>query len=83
MGVEQTQGKSQHTKLALEKKFSCHFCWDSNTQPFDHKSGAVTNELSQLGSILGLRIRGVFLGLPALPSSQSDIIKHCTLLALR
>ena len=30
------------------RKFSCYFCRDSNSQPFDHESGAQTNKLSQL-----------------------------------
>ena len=30
------------------RKFSCHSCWDSNSQPFDHESCAVTNKLSWL-----------------------------------
>ena len=31
--------------LLWRRKFSCHSCWDSNFQPFDHKSGALTNKL--------------------------------------
>ena len=30
------------------RKFPCHSCWDSNSQPFDHESGALTNKLSRL-----------------------------------
>ena len=32
-------------KLTLEKKFPCCFCWDLNSQTFNHKSGAFTNKL--------------------------------------
>ena len=34
MGLEWTLNKSQHTKLTLEKKFSCRSCQDSNSQTF-------------------------------------------------
>ena len=47
-GMEWTSNKSQHTKLTLEKIFFGHPCQDSNSQPFSHKSGALTNKLSQL-----------------------------------
>ena len=48
-GVEWTTNKSQHTKLILEKKkFSRCCCRGSNSQPFDHESGAVTSNLSRL-----------------------------------
>ena len=47
-GVEQTLNKSWHTKLTLGKKFSCCSCWDSHSQPFNHKSGALTNKLPWL-----------------------------------
>ena len=40
-GVEWAPNKSQHKKLALEKKISCSSCQDSNSQPFTHESGAV------------------------------------------
>ena len=30
------------------RKFSCRSCRDSNSQPFDHESGALTNKLSRL-----------------------------------
>ena len=40
--------KSQHTKLSLEKKFSRRSCRNSNSQPFDHASGAHTNRLSRV-----------------------------------
>ena len=30
------------------RKFSRRSCWDSNSQPFDHESGALTNKLSRL-----------------------------------
>ena len=30
------------------RKFSCRFCRDSNSQPFDHESGALTNKLFRL-----------------------------------
>ena len=39
-GMEWTPDKSQHTKLSLEKKILICFCQDSNSQLFDHKSGA-------------------------------------------
>ena len=29
------------------RKFSCRFCRDSTSQPFDHESGALTNKLSR------------------------------------
>ena len=50
---------SQHTKW----KFSCHSCWDSNSQPFHHKSGALTNKLSRLLEfvvILKVKMRSVY-----------------------
>ena len=49
-GVERTRNKSQHTKLTLEKRFLPRHrsCWDSNSQPFDHESGALTNKLFRL-----------------------------------
>ena len=34
--------------LLLRRKFSHHSCQDSNLQPFDHKSGILTNKLSWL-----------------------------------
>ena len=42
------RNKSQHRKLTLENKFSRRSSRDSNPQPFDHKSGALTTELSLL-----------------------------------
>ena len=47
IGVNWTPNKSQHTKLTLKKKFSCHSCQDSNSQPFNHESSTLTNKLSQ------------------------------------
>ena len=47
-GVERTLNKSQHTKLTLENKFSRGSCRDSNSQPFDHQSGALTNKPSHI-----------------------------------
>ena len=38
------------------RKFVRRFCWDSNSQPFDHESGALTNKLSRL-PIIPLRHR--------------------------
>ena len=32
------------------RKFSCHSCQDSNSKPFDHESGPLTNQLSWLPS---------------------------------
>ena len=46
-GVERTPNKSQHTTLTLEKKISRRSCRDSNSQPFDRESGALTNKLSR------------------------------------
>ena len=48
--VERTSNKSQHPKLTLTKKFSRRSCRDSNSQPFDHESGALTNKLPLLPS---------------------------------
>ena len=45
-GGEQTLNMSQHTKLTLEKEI-CRSCWDSNTQPYGHKSGAFPNKQPQ------------------------------------
>ena len=45
MGVEQTPNKSQHTKLTLEKKILQPLMWDSNSQPFDHESGALHHQV--------------------------------------
>ena len=42
------RNKSQHRKLTLEKKFSHCSYRDSNPRPFNHKSGALTTELSPL-----------------------------------
>ena len=39
----------QHRKLTLEKKIPAAPAGISNPQPFDHESGALTTELSQLG----------------------------------
>ena len=46
--MKQTQNKSQHTKLTLEKKILPPLLPDSNSQPFDHESGALTNKLTVL-----------------------------------
>ena len=40
-GVERTPNKSQHTKLTPEKKILPPLLRDSNSQPLDHKSGAL------------------------------------------
>ena len=37
--------------LLWRKKFSRRFCQDSNSQPFDHESGDLTNKLSRLPSV--------------------------------
>ena len=44
--MEGTLDKSQHRKLTLEKKIL--LLWDSNLQPFDHKSSTLSNKLSRL-----------------------------------
>ena len=38
----------------LRRKFSHRSCWDSNSQPLDHESGALTNKLRQCMSWLWL-----------------------------
>ena len=49
-----TQGCNGHQiKVSTQswlwrRNFFCRSCWDSNSQPFDHESGALTNKLSQL-----------------------------------
>ena len=40
--IVSTQRKCKRTK------FSRRSCWDSNSQPFNHESGALTNKLSRL-----------------------------------
>ena len=35
-------------KKLWRRKFSCRSCRDSNSQPFDHESGALTNKLSRV-----------------------------------
>ena len=47
-GVEQTPNKSSTHSWLWRRKFSHRFCWDLNSQPFDHESGALTSELSWL-----------------------------------
>ena len=47
-GMERTPNESQHTSWLWRRKFSRFFCRDLNSQPFDHKSGALTNKLSCL-----------------------------------
>ena len=60
-GVEWTLNKSQHwirvrTQSWLRRgKFSHRPCRDSNSQPFDHKSGAQSNKLSQLLWLLTIK----------------------------
>ena len=46
IGVNRTPNKSQHRKLTSEKKFCRRSCRDSNSQTFEHKSGALQTELS-------------------------------------
>ena len=46
-----------HTHTRRRRRFSCLSCRDSNPQPFSHRSGALTTELTlfpYLGSILHL-----------------------------
>ena len=40
-GVEQTLNKVSTQSWLRKKKFSCRSCWDSSSQPSDHKSGAL------------------------------------------
>ena len=47
-GVERTPNKIQNTKLTLEKNILKLFLRDSNSQPFHHESGALTNNLRGL-----------------------------------
>ena len=42
-----TAWESAHKVDSGEKNF-CHSCWYSNSQPFDHESGTLTNKLSRL-----------------------------------
>ena len=42
------RNKSQHRKLTMEKRFSHHSSRNSNLQPFNHASGALTTKLSPL-----------------------------------
>ena len=49
----------QHTKLTLEQKIRPPPLRDSNLQPFDLKSGALTNKLFGLGfvfAVFGFRV---------------------------
>ena len=48
MGVEQTPNKIQHTKLTWEKKILPPLLPGFDLQPFNRKSGALTNKLFQL-----------------------------------
>ena len=48
-----TRGWNGHQRVSTQswlwrRKFSCRSCRDSNSQPFDHESGALTNQLSRL-----------------------------------
>ena len=59
-----TQGWNRHrVRVSTQswlwrRKFSCHSCWDSNLQPFDYKSGALTNMLSwRTTAILTVKIQ--------------------------
>ena len=49
-GVERTPNKSQVSTQSLlwRRKFSRRSCRDSNSQSFDHESGALSNKLSRL-----------------------------------
>ena len=49
-GENRYQNKSQHRKLTLEKKIICR---DWNPWPFNHRSGALSTELSQLPRVGG------------------------------
>ena len=52
-GGTDTANKSQHRNLTVQKtKFSRRSCVDSNPGPFDHESGALTNQLSPLTELL-------------------------------
>ena len=45
-GCNRYQNTSQHRKLMLEKKISCHSCKDLNPVTFSHVSSTLTTELS-------------------------------------
>ena len=47
-GVEWTLNKVSTQSWLWRRKFSHHFCRDSNSQPFDHECSALTNKLSRL-----------------------------------
>ena len=47
-GVERTPNKNQQRELILEKKTLPPLLPDSNSYPFYHESGALTNKLSRL-----------------------------------
>ena len=57
-----TRGWSGQSWL-WRRKFSRRSCLDSNSQPFDHKSSALTNELSRLPRLVYLNGTGWHLGL--------------------
>ena len=44
--VVRTPNKSQHTKLTVEKNIPLPLLLGSNSQPFNHESGVLTNKLS-------------------------------------
>ena len=56
--MERTPNKSQHIKSTLEKKFSCRSSRDSNSQSFDHESGALPT--SSPGSPLHKYVRAKY-----------------------
>ena len=45
-GWNEDRNKSQHRSWPWRQKKYHHFCWDLNPRPFNHKSGAVSTELS-------------------------------------
>ena len=51
--MERTPNKSQYTKLTLETKIFPRSHRDSNSQPFDRESGALTNKPSRLTQLNG------------------------------
>ena len=48
MGVNGQRIRVSTQSWLRRRKFSHHSCWDLNSQPFNHKSGPLTNKLSRL-----------------------------------
>ena len=44
--------KEESAHKVNSREFSRRSCWDSNSQPFDHESAALTNKLSRLPSVI-------------------------------